>query len=488
MSLAQQAARGAAWTIVFGLGARAIGLAGTLLMTHLVAPDVIGEVGAATIVVMTFGWITSWGFGQYAIVKGRGDDAAEVTWHCTVAHAVTGTVSMIAVVLLGGFVLDWLSVGHAEHYLPLAAVAIGLRRVYALAETVLARQLRFRAIGISMAVGETAYAVTSVLLAWQGHGGMSVVWGNVVQSVAVGVVLVSAAGLRSWATPTRLSMARFRDMARFGLPLGIEGVAHNASRFGDKLLVARYFGAGPMAQYNMAYNLADIPAIYVGEQIGQVLLPSLAALPPERRPAALERSTALLAMIIFPMAIGLGVVAETLIAAVLSPSWQGVAPLLTLLSILAVFRPITWTLSTYLEVNLQTGRFMLIELAKLAMLLVGIVVLQRWGIRAAAVSVGLAFGLNAVAGIWLVTQAGPEPRPSVRRLVGGMLGPLMACGVMAGTVLAVRAALHDVVDVRLLLPIEIAAGGVAYVLAAFLVARRVADDFLVQLRHVRRRG
>ena len=75
MSLAQQAARGAAWTIVFGLGARAIGLTGTLLMTHLVAPDVVGEVGAATIVVMAFSWLTSWGFGQYAIVKGRGDAA-----------------------------------------------------------------------------------------------------------------------------------------------------------------------------------------------------------------------------------------------------------------------------------------------------------------------------------------------------------------------------------------------------------------------------
>ena len=409
-----------------------------------------------------------------------------MTWHCTVAHVVMGTLSMIAVVLVGGVVLRWVGVANGDDYLPLAAVAVGLRRVYAIAETVLARQLRFRAIGISMAVGESAYAITSVLLAWQGHGGMSVVYGNVAQSVAIGLVLVSAAGLRSWASPRKLSMTRFRDMARFGLPLGIEGVAHNAARYGDKLLMARYFGPGPMAHYNMGYNLADIPAVYVGEQIGQVLLPSLAALAPERRPAALERSTALLALIIFPMAIGLGAVAETLVAAVLSPAWQGVAPLLTLLSILAVFRPITWTLSTYLEVNLQTGRFMLLELTKLAMLIVGIVVLQRWGIRAAAVSVGLAYGLNAVGGIWLVTRT--DPKPSARRLLGGMLGPLLACGVMAAVVLGVRLALRDHVDVRVLLPIEIVAGGAAYIVAALVLARATARDFLAQLRHVRRRG
>ena len=38
--MAGRAARGAAWTIVFGLLARGIGVAGTLVMTHLIEPDV----------------------------------------------------------------------------------------------------------------------------------------------------------------------------------------------------------------------------------------------------------------------------------------------------------------------------------------------------------------------------------------------------------------------------------------------------------------
>ena len=131
----------------------------------------------------------------------------------------------------------------------------------------------------------------------------------------------------AWYHPQR------HDMWRFGAPLGVEGVAHYASRYVDNLFMSRYFGPGPMALYNMGYNLADIPAIYVGEQIGGVLLPGLAELPPERRPAALERSAGLLALIIFPMAIGLASVSETLVAAALSAEWQGVAPLLTILDV-----------------------------------------------------------------------------------------------------------------------------------------------------------
>jgi len=487
MSLAQKAARGAAWTIMFGLGARAVGVAGTLVMTHLVHPEVIGEVGAATILAMVFSWMTNWGFGQYSIVKGKGEATQEVIWHCTIAHLGFGAAGMVLVLALGRFMLPWFGVPGASVYILGMAIALFLRRVAAIPEKILMREMRFRSIGLATAAGESTYALTSVLLAWKGYGGMSVVWGNLIQSTVWVLILANAAGLRTWLTPTPLRRQRFRDMIRFGFPLGVEAVAHNASRYCDNLLMARYFGPGPMALYNMGYNLADIPAIYVGEQIGQVLLPSLAALPPERRPAALERSSGLLALIIFPMAIGLGVIAPSLIAVVLSEEWQGVAPLLTILSLLAVFRPITWTLGTYLEATEQTRKFMYLELAKLGILFGGIAILQQWGIRAAACAVGVAFGTNALVGIWVVST-GDGPTPSPARLLSGFVRPLLACGAMAVAVLGARWLLSSagITDPAIRLPVEIAVGGLAYVPAAFVFAGPIARDLIVVLRQLRR--
>ena len=62
-------------------------------------------------------------------------------------------------------------------------------------------------------------------------------------------------------------------MLRFGLPLGIQGIAHRRSRYWDNLAISHYFGPAATGAYNMAYNLADIPAIQVGEQIALVLMP-----------------------------------------------------------------------------------------------------------------------------------------------------------------------------------------------------------------------
>ena len=466
--------------IATSFGARIVGLCGTLVMTRFLAPEVMGEVATASIITLTAGWISTWGFGQYAVVAGRGDDALEVTWHATVAYTIVGLVGLFAVALAAPVLAGALDVPTAASYIPGLALAAIIRRVGATPERVLTRSLRFRPVGLAAAAGEIAYSITAVGLAANGWGGDAVVMGNIVQSLTASALLIHAAGWREWATPVPLRWARFRAMLGFGLPLAVQSVAHNASRYWGTLLVTRIFGPAATGAYNLAYNLADVPAIYVGEQLALVLLPSMASLPPERRARALERSAALLSVIIFPLAIGLGVVAEPLVAAVLPPTWHEVAPLLAVLSALSVFRPITWVLSAYMEAQGRTGRIMFLELGNLICLLGGIWLLSPLGLTWAAAAVGLAFGLQAIAGVLVVARHGP----SVRRLAAGFLQPLAACAVMAGAVLALRPALAGALAPAPRLAVEVAIGALAYVAAALLICRATARDLIGLARDV----
>jgi PST family polysaccharide transporter len=486
MSLAHKAARGALWTIISSVGGRVVGVLGTLIMTRFLYPEQIGEVSDANIIAMTASWATIWGFGQYAIVKGRGADTTEVTWHAVVAYAVTGTVALGLVALFGGYLAPFLHAPHAAQYLPGLALAVYIRRFGAIPERVLNRGMNFRASSVAQMTGELTYTVVALTMAVLGYGAWSIVIANIVQSTIVVAILMRAAGLASWATPTPLRWARYRDMLKFGLPLGIQNAAHGASRYWDNLAISHFFGPGPMGAYNMAYNLADIPAIQVGEQLALVLMPSMASLPPERRPRALERSSALLSLIIFPLAVGLGLVARPLIALILpANNWQLVAPLLAILACLSVFRPITWVLSAYLEAESKTNRLMGLELAKIGLLIGGIVVLQPYGVRIASAAVGFAFGATAIAGIALVMREGPSPR----RLAIGFLQPLAACGVMAAAVWAVHAMAAAVAPPAVLLIAMIAVGAVAYVGAALVICRATARDLLSLVkRAVRRSG
>ncbi|MBP9086970.1 MAG: oligosaccharide flippase family protein [Kofleriaceae bacterium] len=482
MSLAQKAARGALWTIATSIGGRVIGVLGTLIMTRFMAPDAIGEVSVATIIAMTANWASIWGFGPYAIVKSqKPEDAREVMWHCTVAYLVLGVIGLGGVALFGGPLTALFDAPTAARFVPGAALAIFIRRFSSVAERALVREMRFREIGIALAIGELTYTITALTLAANEWGGMAIIVGNLVQATVTSGLIIRASGMKSWATPTPLRKERFRDMLRFGLPLAVESVAHNGSRYWDNLLMARYFGPSVTGVYNMAYNLADIPAIQVGEQIASVLLPSMSKLEPARRPRALERSTALLSLLIFPMAIGLGLIAQPLIELVLpSDKWQEVAPLLTILAVLSVFRPITWVLSVYMDAQERTMRLMLLEVAKIILLMIGIAVFSPWGVRASAAAVGLAFGVSAIAGVGMVAGDGV----SLARLVRGFFEPLAACALMCGAVLAVR---YGVPSFEQLHPgakvaIEIGLGGIVYSGAALLLCRATAKDLLGLLR------
>jgi lipopolysaccharide exporter len=484
-SLSARAARGAAWTIATSMGARVVGVLGTLIMTRFLAPEAVGEVNDATIIAFTANWMTIWGFNQYVIVKGRGPDTHEVTFHVTVAHIALASIGLGLVAMFGGHLAPLVNAPEAARFVPGMALAVWIRRVGSVSEKVLVRRMKFRAVGLATAAGELTYAVVAVGLAARGWGADAIVIGNIAQSSVTVGITISASGL-GWLKPCRLRWARFKDMLRFGLPLSVQILAHSGSRYWDNLTVSRFFGAGGAGLYNLAYNLADIPATQVGEQLAQVLLPSFSRLPRERRPRALERATALLSLMIFPMAIGLGVVAPPLIAVVLSRDWQGVAPLLTVLSVVSVFRPITWVVSSYMEANERTGRLMWLELVKLFVLLGSIAALSRFGLVWAAGGVGIAFGFAAIAGVWLVVQDGPSPW----RVARGFAEPLVACGVMVAVVLGVRHLIGGELRPWLDLLIEIVVGGATYVAAALLVCRETTRDFLHLARGVlqRRRG
>jgi lipopolysaccharide exporter len=481
MSLAHKAARGALWTVISSMGGRAVGVLGTLVMTRFLAPEVIGEVSDATIICMTANWLTIWGFGQYSVVKGRGDAATEVRWHATVAYVVLGVLALGTVALLGGRLTPLFDAPHAAIYVPGMALAIFIRRIGAMPERILTQQMKFRASGMSLAFGELVYTITALGLAVNGMGGMSIVLANIVQSIVVVAILIRAAGFASWATPAKLRWSRYKDMLKFGLPLGVQGIAHQASRYWDNLAISHFFGTGAVGAYNMAYNLADVPAIQVGEQIALVLMPSMAELPPERRPRALERSSAMLSLIIFPLAVGLGLVAYPLISLLLpSNKWQEVAPLLTVLACLSVFRPITWVLSAYLEAESKTNRLMLLEVAKVVVLIGGIALLQPYGLRAAAGAVGVAFGVTALAGVAVVVREGVSPG----RLFLGFFQPLLACMVMAGAVWLTWRGLSaaGLTHPAIVLVAEIVVGAIAYVAAALLIARETSTDLLALLK------
>ena len=488
-SLVSRAVRGAGWTILTGVGSRSVGLVGTLALTYYLSPEVQGEVANAFIVVLTAHQLSTLGATQYLVAHPK--SGPEVAWNVLVFQTVLGVLFFGGVVALRDQFGAFLHAPTMGQYVPGMALAIFIERVGMVPERLLARKLNFRTIGLGRTVGEVLYTGASVWLAWRGWGGMAIVWGNVLRCSANFLILAIAADRSEWLAPSKVSRAILKPVLSFSLPLSVGAFATFATRRFDNLVISRLFGPGVAGQYGLAYNLADVPAVQVGEQIGDVLFPSFAQMDPKTRKKALLRATGLMALVVFPLAVGLGAVAPSVVSAMLSKEWAGVAPMLLILSALSVTRPVGWTVQAYLQASKRPRQAMWLGLAKIVFLLGALILIGNvtknplWACGA----VGIAFGGHSLASMWVVSRLDDI---SMTKFLGRLVPPLLACIPMGIAVLGVRYGLAEmgVHKAGVSLVVEVFAGALGYIGGALVVARALSVDFIELVKNAvrRRRG
>src|SRR6185295_18794518 len=117
-----------------------------------------------------------------------------------------------------------------------------------------------RRIGGVRSLGEITYAAVSVATAVAGFGGMSIVIGNVARSGVRLLGMASSVARADWLPLGPVRWAVLRAIGGYGFVATVRQLGYYASRRWDNLLVSHLHGPAAMGAYNLAYNLADMPA------------------------------------------------------------------------------------------------------------------------------------------------------------------------------------------------------------------------------------
>lgn len=464
----------AAWSIGAGLLGRAVGLVGTLLIARHLSPGVVAEVTVATVIALTGNWISAWGCGQYVIV--RGGEGREAIFGASVFYLVFGLAVIAGLWWMAPTLAAWFSTPRLIEYLPGALIGIGIRRLGAIPDKLLARELRFTRIALASALGDVAYALVAVtLVSTTQLGGQAMILGFIAQSSVIAAITIAGTGWRSWLTPVMISAARLRDIFRFGAPITGEITLSEGARYWDKPLVLRLLGAENAGTYGMAFNLAQLPAVYVGGHIGMVMMPAIVRAPVAERASLIMRALGLTAVVLFPMAFGLSACASTLVAALLPPEWSQVAPSLSVLAAVSVLAPASFMLASFLGALGENGALMRIELLTVLVLVAMLALLSRWGVVVASFAVGIALLVQLALSITSCRRHGL----SLHGLGMPLLRVTAACMVMVAGVLLLRTLMSAWMGWPVLrLVCEIAIGAALYPVALTFIGNGLLQDVL----------
>lgn len=466
----------------FGWGSRLLSLVGTLGLTFFLDRETLGEVSTAAILVATANQFSMVAIPNY--LSTRKALSSELRWTAVSTFAVLGIVALALVVVLAGPIGRAFDAPRLAAYAPGLAAGAYLMRLSAIPEVLLQRDLQFRAAAGCKAAGDICYAALALGLAARGFGGQALVIGNLVRGAVVLGLFSRSVPLRAWLAPASFSRAELGALFGFGLPLTL-GVAGNVIvRQWDNWLILGQFGPGVVGAYGQAYNLADVPAVQVTEQVGDMAAPSFARLDLAQKKEAVVHLLAALALAVFPLSVGLALVAPTFVA-LLRPEWASMAPLLSVLALMALARPLGWTLSVYFQTTNRPRTVMWLMLLLMAVLFPSMTLLGRaLGPEGACAGVVLAFSVHALASMAAIAWGDGLP---MRRMLEGPLRALLACAPLALFVWGARAAAEraGLGAGWLRLVLEIVAGALGYGAGAWLFAMPVARSVLAAVRAAR---
>jgi PST family polysaccharide transporter len=317
-SLSRKTFSGLLWLSSGALAAIVFRFPITVALSRLLAPGDFGLIAAAAIVLGVSDLLGSAGLGP-ALVR-RSSLREE---HLSIAFTVSW---MLGVALSGAtFVASpWLEAafglpGLGELLRVLCSIS-AIRSLSVVAESLLRRELRFKAIALTeLAAYVLGYGAVAVPMAALGFGTTALVSGMIGEATLRTTILCLLRPHPS--RPTGWSSAR--ELARDGLGFTASQLFSYVALRVDNFIVGRLLGASALGLYTRAYGLMTLPVSLAGSILNRVLLGPLATLQtdPARLRNVFRRGVVLLSLILLPASALLMVLARETIAVLLGDKW-----------------------------------------------------------------------------------------------------------------------------------------------------------------------
>jgi PST family polysaccharide transporter len=334
----------------------------------------------------------------------------------------------------------------------------------------LLRDMAFRKltwVGLGSEGAGTVIAVAAALL---GAGALSLAIHAIV-TILIEVALLWAA--IEWRPRRHWRSDELKELFRFGWPLvGRRGIDYLVQQ-GDRFVIGYVFGAGALGLYAVALRLVERVIDRIDAIFDRVAFPVFTHTrdDPRRTRRGFLDAVRLQAVVIFPLAIGLGFLARELIPVVLGSRWTSAGPLMVLVACRAAIASLG-VLPRAVLLAAGQGRILLgMSVVAAVVFVFGWAIGIPWGVSGVVAAGAVASAFMSVLAVWLARS---EVGVTMGAWLRALLPAFVATGLMAGGILVTHLLLSDHLGFasHTRLAVLVVVGGLCYVLPLLPWIRR----------------
>jgi PST family polysaccharide transporter len=295
-------------------------------------------------------------------------------------------------------------------------------------EALLTREMAFQRLA-NVEIAATCLAgCAAVVMALRGCG----IWSLAVLSLGLTAATSSALWIVSrWRPTASWDRGALRELLGFSSPLLGFNILNYWIRNLDGLLVGRFIGSFALGLYSRAQRLMLLPLTQISTVVSRVMFPAFSEIQHEipALRAAYLRATRLIALISFPMMVGLLAAAESFILTVYGKAWAGVVPLLQVLCLTGLEQSVSttvgWIYNSLGRTDIQFRWGLFAGAVRATAVIIGL----RWGVLGVAVS----YAVSGSVILWYPGWAIPGKLVGLRfREMVVNLRPIFACALSMG--------------------------------------------------------
>lgn len=338
----------------------------------------------------------------------------------------------------------------------------------------LAKELNFKRIAFIETASTVIAGAIAVAMAFVGFGVWSLVFQNVAASFIAAVALFF---FSDWKPRFTCRWGPVRELFRFGLNLTGFNVVNYFSRNLDNLLIGRFSGSLSLGYYSLAYRVFLFPLQTVSGVIGRVMFPALSSIQDERQKVqeVYIRATRIIALITFPMAIGLLVVAPQFVRAFFGEKWDRAIFVIQILALVGLVQSIVTTLGWIYQSQGRTDILFRWGLFATFVTTLAFVVGLKWDIEGVAIAYAIATMLLVYPAFYFALRL---IGLKVFRYFFRLSRVALSAAIMGATVYSLRILLekHMGRNDAAVLAATIIAGFIIYIAAVFLIDKAALAD------------
>jgi PST family polysaccharide transporter len=480
LSRSQRTLRNVAWLGSTQAIRQVVAIGTTIVLARFLGPKEFGVFAMMIFVNELAQMFVDFGMGS-ALVQRKEVDSRLLS-SCFWLNLFIGGVAALLLAVLGPWIAAYFEQPILRWLLLLSGLNLIVAAASVLPQSLLSRELSFRDIALGTLVGSLSGSVSAIALAVSGAG----VWALAAQPLVGGTITMLYWFVKSrWLPRLLFSATEVRGVLGFsGQILGSSLVMH-VTRNLTSLILGPAMGAAALGTITMAQTVTWLPIAQFSQAVVRATFPVFAQMQHdmERFRASLYRTSGAVALLAFPMLVGIAILSDDLMLVVFGPKWSHAAPLVAVLCAASLVQSVTSLAGTTLMAIGRGGWLFGATLAGMPVMAAalwatreGNVMQAVVGLTTAGIAVQLILlgtGIRAIGGRW-------------RDYLSPLWRPLLCSGLMA-LPLTGSVALAGAWPPAVRLVTLSVVGAVIYIGASFLLNRAAVLDLLTAAGVRRRR-